>query len=290
MSQEHVLVSGLGGQPQAVTFVLDELLRRGIAVSRVVVIHPHPEQQAADRVHSSLVRLEGEFGPGKTYSACELVAREVSDGGNGVIEGELGTHFPQVQRMIHRLLQELKQEGWHVHLAMSAGRRVFAIASLLIAPLLFDEEDHIYHLFTPQEIRVAADGGRIMHVPPEAGVRLDTYGFIPWSMFFPGLTRTLLSAEEMQRAIIEHMRGVEGAKCRQVIGHLTPRQRSILRAYASGMIPEEIEQQFGIANATLRSHTQHILAECRVAWGRDPQSHLDYHFIQEAFRFYGEIS
>src|SRR5438270_686039 len=52
------LVATLGGQPQVVTFTLDLLLRRGVPISEVIVIHPHPSLQ---RLQDSLDHLNSEF-------------------------------------------------------------------------------------------------------------------------------------------------------------------------------------------------------------------------------------
>jgi hypothetical protein len=38
--RKHTLVATLGGQPQIVTFTLDLLLRRGIPIYEVIVVHP----------------------------------------------------------------------------------------------------------------------------------------------------------------------------------------------------------------------------------------------------------
>ncbi len=54
----HTLLATLGGQPQVVTFTLDLLLRRGIPISEVIVLHP----EASDtRLQHSLECLNAEF-------------------------------------------------------------------------------------------------------------------------------------------------------------------------------------------------------------------------------------
>src|SRR5438105_12814529 len=54
----HTLLATLGGQPQVVTFTLDLLLRRGLPISEVIVLHP----EASDpRLQHSLACLNAEF-------------------------------------------------------------------------------------------------------------------------------------------------------------------------------------------------------------------------------------
>src|SRR5438270_13808100 len=53
----HTLVATLGGQPQIVTFTLDLLLRRGIPIYEVIVVHPASSPYS----QQSLERLNAEF-------------------------------------------------------------------------------------------------------------------------------------------------------------------------------------------------------------------------------------
>ncbi len=54
---KHTLVATLGGQPQIVTFTLDLLLKRGIPIYEVIVVHP----AASPYIQQSLERLNAEF-------------------------------------------------------------------------------------------------------------------------------------------------------------------------------------------------------------------------------------
>src|ERR1700693_3449524 len=54
---KHTLVATLGGQPQVVTFTLDLLLRRGIPIYEVIVVHP----ASSPHLQRSLERLNAEF-------------------------------------------------------------------------------------------------------------------------------------------------------------------------------------------------------------------------------------
>src|SRR6267378_3977693 len=54
---KHTLVATLGGQPQIVTFTLDLLLKRGIPIHEVIVVHP----AASPHIQQSLARLNAEF-------------------------------------------------------------------------------------------------------------------------------------------------------------------------------------------------------------------------------------
>ena len=52
----HIMVATLGGQPQVVTFTLDELLSQGFPIREVIVLYLSAE---GSRVNRALERLQG---------------------------------------------------------------------------------------------------------------------------------------------------------------------------------------------------------------------------------------
>ena len=55
---KHTLVATLGSKPQIVTFTLDLLLKRGIPIHEVIVVHPASSphmQQSLERLHAEFV-------------------------------------------------------------------------------------------------------------------------------------------------------------------------------------------------------------------------------------------
>jgi DNA-binding NarL/FixJ family response regulator len=67
--------------------------------------------------------------------------------------------------------------------------------------------------------------------------------------------RALLAREQEQR----RQHGLEE------IGHLTQREREVLRLLARGLTAREISDQLVIGPATVKSHTERILAKLKVA-------------------------
>src|SRR6266571_2485307 len=69
---KHTLVATLGGQPQIVTFTLDLLLRRGISIYEVIIVHP----ASSPSIQQSLARLNAEFvGDRYTFEGQNLTIR-----------------------------------------------------------------------------------------------------------------------------------------------------------------------------------------------------------------------
>src|SRR5436305_6121528 len=70
--RKHTLVATLGGNPQIVTFTLDLLLRRGIPIYEVIVVHP----ASSPHLQQSLERLNAEFvGDCYTFEGRSLTIR-----------------------------------------------------------------------------------------------------------------------------------------------------------------------------------------------------------------------
>lgn len=287
----HTLLATLGGQPQVVTFTLDLLLRRGFPICEVIVVHP----EASDgRLRHSLACLNAEF-VGDCYShylvhgqplRCRLrpyvlvldeaPLHDIVDDLSA--KGTLDT--------VHRLVRDLKQQHRRIHLSVTGGRRLMSLLAVSAAHLNFDHFDHIWHIYTPDALRPEVNEGKLMHVPAEAGVRLIEAPFVPWGAYFPGLSQSVDTVQDMRHFQTAKMDAEEHDRCAQVVGNATPRQREVLRAFARGLNPQEVAQKLGIEIKTVDSHKTVLLELCRNAWNKDSNEPLDYRFLQKAFANY----
>ncbi len=285
--QRAVLLATLGGQPQIVTFALDDLLAQGNPIQEVIVVH----LAAADhRLRAALDRLAAEFAS-QRYAGrfCRLRTVELAgpDGplndlpDEGSAEDALNT--------IHTLIRRLKQERCRIHACISGGPRIMALLTVSAAMLHFDHQDHLWHVYTPPSLRERADEGATMHIEPSAGVRLIEVPLVPWGTYFPAL-RDLASASaaKLRQAQVQHLDSQHRQRCQQVWERLTPRQRETLRAFADGLHPDEVAAQLGISVRTVDSHKSIILEECRIAWGLDRRARrrLDYQTLHRLFAGY----
>ncbi len=284
----HTLVATLGGQPQVVTFTLDLLLRRGFPISEVIVIHPYASQP---HLQHSLNCLNAEFisdhyrPTGQVMHFRSHILQLDGEVLNDIVDdisanGALET--------IHQLIRQLKQQPRCIHLSVSGGRRLMALIAISAAQLNFKHNiDHIWHIYTPEEIKQQVKDGTLMHVPASTGVTLIEMPFVPWKTYFPTLpqledtdVKTVLSAG------LTEMDMQEFKRCKQVEDTLTKSQRNILRAIAQGLTPQEVAEKFCITPSTVSSHTSKIYLECRNAWELPANHPLNYHFLRERFEKY----
>ena len=280
----HVLVATLGGQPQIVTFTLDLLLARGYPISEVIVLHPRAATQS--RLQQSLLRLHAEFS-GSTYQATqriihfhshvlELDGQPVDD----IIDDE---HADGTLDTIHRLIGDLKRQGYRIHLSVSGGRRLMSLLAISVAALNFDRHDHIWHIYTPEPFMSQAKEGAIMHAPPEAGIKLIQGQFIALGAYIFNANQSFRATQEEQQA---QMATQEHIHCTEVVNQATPAQLKVLQAFARGLRPQQVASELCIAPVTVNTHKTVVLNLCHNAWNIPHTERLDYHFLHARFASY----
>jgi CRISPR-associated protein Csx14 len=283
------LIATLGGQPQVLTFALDDLLARGEAVDEAAAVHVAPHTPA---MQQSLARLAEAFAGGR-YAGRPCRLHSVVLGNSAAdLEDIIDEAAAEATwQTLHRLLGQLKGEGRRLHLVVTGGPRLIGLMAMSAATLLFDHQDRLWHLYTPRSVRQAASGGAILHVGPQSGVRLIQVPMAPWGAYFPAL-RLLASATSSQvlAAQARWMDEGERSRCRAAESRLTGRQVEVLRAFAAGLSPQEVAERLDVTLKTVDSHKTAILGECRIAWGLPEDQRLTYHDLRRRFeRYYGAL-
>lgn len=282
---KHVLVATLGGNPQIVTFTLDLLLRRGIPIYEVIVVHP----ASSPRLQQSLQRLHAEFvGDRYTFEQQRLTIhfrQQVLNHYNTIIDditdektasGALDT--------IGELIRDLKQRRCIIHFSISGGRRLMSFLSFSAALLYFETPDELLHLYTPEPMKTHIDTSDIMHVPPGEQSLIE----VPFARAVQPLLALMLNRTPSATIETQHeqQRVAEEQCCKQVMDALTDKPRQVLRALAQGFHPQEVATELSIKPSTLSSHTNTIYRECRNAWNVSDNIRVDYHFVQAKFAHY----
>ncbi len=286
MTNEHsTLVVTLGGQAQVVTFALDALLARRESVQQVIVLHLAAEQP---RVAKALAQLAREFvNEQYAYARVPMRYRTIPLGdARGALRDIRDENDAEViWQAVYALIADLKAQAQTLHLCLAGGRRLIGLMAMSAAMLLFDHQDRLWHLFTPDEWRQRAFEGAVMHVTPEAGVRLIQVPLVPWGAYFPGLhaltgmpSARVVAHQDLWLASDERLRG------QHVLAQLSERQREVLRAFAAGFTPQQVAERLMISLKTVDSHKTVILELCRNEWQIPPGTRLDYHFLRDKFR------
>lgn len=137
---KQVLISTLGTEPQVVTLVLDLLEEKGYAIGEVIVVHI-----AGQAVRRAINLLQEEIAArGSISYRLVPVTGEKGTAKDIVTEGDIAA----LLRTLYRLVLDQKRAGRSVHLSIAGGRKPMAVCGMVVAQLLFDDSDHVWHLLT----------------------------------------------------------------------------------------------------------------------------------------------
>ena len=284
----HILVATLGGQPQIVTFTLDLLLQKGFPITEVIVLHPKASSQS--RLYQALLRLNVEFSNAvyphpQAQRKIHFHSHMLELDGQPIDDIADDTHADGTLDTIHHLLGDLKQQGYRIHLSVSGGRRLMSLLAISVAALNFDRYDRIWHIYTPEAIKQMASDGQLMHAPPDAGLKLIQGPFLSLGAYIYNSAPSFHRAQEGQRA---QMDAQERMCCDEVVKKATPAQLKVLRAFAKGLLPQEVAEELCIATVTVHTHKTVLLGHCHTAWNIPEDKRLTYHFLANKFSHYFE--
>src|SRR5260370_24210267 len=179
-------------------------------------------------------------------------------------------------------IRELKLSNHIIHL-VSGDNHLMVLLSFTSVLIHFEPADHLWHLFIPEPIQERINNEHMMHVLPDAGVRLVE---VPYArMAQPILTRLLnpLTAPSAHKEQFSQPEEEELLRCQSVLDRVTPRQRDILLLFAKGLTPQEVAESLGISLVTVNSHKTALLGLCRETLGMPPDRHLSYDYFRLTF-------
>lgn len=284
---KEIFVATVGGQPQVVTFALDQLLETNHLISEVIVLHFHPQTAQAQK---KLVYLKTEL-QGERYQSYGFQVRFVPiQAGRrqlGDIRDEADAHI--AWEVVHQLLGSLKREGYTLQVCVSGGRRMLALIIFSVALVMFGHQDLLWHMYTPEEIQQEAEGGMMMHLPAKSEFRLIRVPLLPWGSYFPQMQQLAIPPLGGGDVLTEHRALLdvgEQRKCRQVYNQLSPRPQELLFWLAKGLTPQQAADKMCLTLKTVDTYKTTIFAEYRTVWGLPERPRLNYHFIADKFKHF----
>ncbi|MGH7963272.1 MAG: CRISPR-associated ring nuclease [Candidatus Binatia bacterium] len=254
---QHVLIATLGSEPQVVTLVLDLLRAKGHPVTEVVVVHT-----MGASVQPALKRLTDEFAkPG----ACDYRAVAVAHDQWTVADILTEADTASLLRTLYRTVLTEKRAGRRVHLSIAGGRKPMVMYGMVVAQLLFDEDDRVWHLLS--------EGWRpgdkqVMHIRPGDRVSLVPIPVLRWSAVSPMLTE--LAVREDPWEAIQTQQSIRQAEDqrykREFIEHqLTKMERELVRLACLGIGNAAIARQLYKSEKTVANQFTVVYEKLR-AW------------------------
>ncbi len=251
--RSQVLIATLGTEPQVVTLALDLLQAKGYSISEVIVVHT-----LGKVVQPALERLVKEFAHSRTSRYRPIPVK----GEDGPIEDIVTeADVAALLRTLYQVVLHEKRAGHLIHLSIAGGRKPMAVYGMVVAQLLFDEDDRVWHLLS--EGWQPGDE-RVMHVRPGDKVWLVPVPVLRWSSVSPVLTELALredpwEALQTQRAM---QREEDRRRKREFVERwLTPAEREVVRLVCQGLDNAAIARRLAKAEKTVANQLTPVYAK-----------------------------
>ena len=250
---EQVLIATLGTEPQVVTLALDVLQSKGYDIAQVIVVHT-----TAAVVQPARQRLARELGSRHSLW-YRTVAIEGKDG--PVADVATAADTAAVLRTLYQTVLAEKRAGRLVHLSIAGGRKPMAVYGMVVAQLLFSEDDSLWHLLS---VGWHPGDERVMHKQPGDGVGLVPIPVLRWSSVSPVMTELALhedpwDAIQAQRSL---QRQEDWRRKREFVERwLTPAERDVIRLASEGLNNARIASRLSKAEKTVANQLTHIYAK-----------------------------
>jgi len=261
----EAVVATLGAEPQVVTLTLDQLLRRGRRIGEVRVVHT-----CGPTVLEGLDLLRREF-QGDSYPGITLRAVPCEGEGGPVEDFRTSEDVGALLRVLYREVRELRRMGFLVHLSISGGRKVMAVAGMVVAQLLFGPDDRVWHLLTETW---APGAQRQMHLPSEEPVWLVEVPVLRWTDS-PAMLSAIAELGDPMEAIRRYEELMKSDRMRRrrefVERWLTPAEREVVRLACEGLDNLRIARRLGKSERTVAHQLTAVYGKLTEWLGYPPE-------------------
>lgn len=257
MKRKEILIATLGVSPQVVTISLDLLAEQGYSVNEVVTIYTDDE-----KVKAALTQLDDEL---QRLSRLPHRPVVISDQTGPVRDFWTKAEVTALLQTLYREVKSCKQAGQRVHLLIAGGRKVMSAYALVVAQLLFDPADRVWHLFSKWQ-----PGDEIqMHVGPDSQAALVPVPVIPVMPTSKAAADLALGDDPWQ--LIEHHRTLQqqerDREIRNFLRKLPQAQQEVARLLAEGLDNKTIANRRSRSIGTVVKQVSLIYEEWRSFFG-----------------------
>lgn len=173
MLRASTLIATLGTQPQVITLALDALLESREAISEVIVLHT----TLANNERLDLLRKEFTECARYVAHSVRLTTIPFTSGDQQLTDITTKEEAQAVLYKLYEQVEAVKRAGTRVHLSPAGGRKAMAMYAMLVAQILFDENDRLWLLVSAAGLQRE---GRLHALPGEAS--LLPVPTMPWHL------------------------------------------------------------------------------------------------------------
>lgn len=241
----QTLIATLGSEPQVVTLALDQLAARGFAIDQVVVVYT-----ADNAVLQAMARVASEF-DGAVYPRVTLRTVPVVDERGAVQDFRRDDDMRALQQTLYREVREAKRQRRVVHLCVSGGRKVMGVMAMVVAQLLFEANDRVWHLMSEGW---APGSEKRMHARAQDQIWLVPVPVLRWTDS-AGLLAVFGELDEPSDALRrreELARADDLRRAREFVEHvLTRAERAVVELTCRGLDNAAIARRLHKSEATV---------------------------------------
>ncbi len=259
------LIATLGSEPQVITAGLDLLLDRGENIQRVEIIHTsassgHPIYEAVERLQQA--RQDYNLPLREAFHFHPVLVN-----GTPVIDVESSAASQAVFRLLYTCVWEAKQREDIVHLLIAGGRKTMSIYGMVVAQMLFDETDHLWHLFSEGEFLTS----KRLHPQPGDRVELSEIPVIRWGEISPivGNLRSIRDATQALESIRSFQMERRSKEVERFVeSQLTPGEKRVVTCLLEeGEGDEDLAARLHLSPRTVEQHLRSVYAKAQSYWG-----------------------
>lgn len=247
------LIATLGTEPQVVTLALDLLWAKGYEVTSLVVCHT-----AGDRVLEALRAIQRELAANLQVT---VTAMPVASHNGPIADISTEADATATLATLYNVVRREKLAHRTVHLSIAGGRKPMAVYGLLVAQLLFTQDDRLWYLLSEGWQPGAP---REMHPGPGTTSTLVPIPILRWSADAEFVSR-LASMEDPWDAIVavRNARETEARRRRrEFVEHgLTPAEREVARLVAQGLDNRAIAVRLVKSEKTVANQLTQVYAK-----------------------------
>ncbi len=259
-----ILVATLGSKAQLITLALHCLSEQGIRPEEVLVVHTRRDRPETAQ---ALARLEEDSAltPNPIYYRfLELC------GINGPLQDvtspeELDIAF----RQLYAEIRSSKLAEKTVHLLIAGGRRTLTVFGMAVAQMLFDDDDHLWHLAS----HPALEASGALHAGPGEWTRLIPIPVIPWGRLSPvfdilqSVEDPLVAAKSLS---VYRMREQWDIARIFVLSKLSRAEYTVVeKLVKEGLNQNEIAETLSLSSRTVEQHLRSAYRKAAEHWGLD---------------------